>query len=280
MQKAVFDELTVLYRAHESRTGCAELCQDTTGTKRIRVRICSPPLQKELLTQLAPSIPVRLSSGILDLLLPWQEGQTLAEWLYAVQPGLGQRRDACLSLLAELIAFPVAPCLTALSAETENLCFAAQHCHLRRLPRLSHWHLGIQEPAMVRAAALLVRQILTEGQSKSSRHRFPMELQLILQRCDLGDYTRWESLQQDLAALPDALYPASRLLQRLRTRLQRTVMRHIPAAIRVIVALLAAAALVSLASALRTWHNEQKNTWPGMTQVGDQVLHQQEEGEQ
>lgn len=280
MQKAVFDELTVLYRAHESRTGCSELCQDASGAKHIRVRIRNPMMQKEILSQLAKRIPARLSSGVLDLLLPWQDGQTLAEWLYASKPNLGQRRDACLSLLADLIAFPTVPSLIALSAAPENLCFTAQHCHLQRLPNLSVWHPGMQAESMIRSVASLMKEILTTGQSKNSQYRFPVEMQLVLLRCDLGNYTSWDSLQQDLVALPDELHPVGWFFQKIRAWLCRIAARYVPTATRVIVVLLAVAALLSLASAYRTWQSEQKNTWPGMMEVGDQVLYQEEEGVQ
>lgn len=280
MQKAIFDDLTVLCRAHESLAGCSELCQDVSGAKTIRVRICNPIMQKEILSQLTRNIPARLSCGVLDLLLPWQEGQTLSEWLYAVKPNLGQRRDACLALLAELITFPAVPSLITLSTTTENLCFTARHCHLQLLPDLSNWHPGMGEKSMIGSVASLIKEILIANQSKHSRHRFPVEMQLILLRCDLGSYTGLDSLQQDLAALPDELYRVGWFLEKKRAWLYRIAARYLPTAIRVIVVLLAMAALLSLISAYRTWQSEQKNTWPGMNTVGDQVLDQEEEGMQ
>lgn len=280
MQKASSDELSVLYRVHESLAGCSELCQDISGAKTIRVRICNPIMQKEILSQLTRNIPARLSCGVLDLLLPWQEGQTLSEWLYAVKPNLGQRRDACLSLLADLITSPAVPSLITLSTITENLCFTARHCHLQLLPDLSNWHPDMQEKSMICSVASLIKEILITNQSKNRQHRFPIEMQLILRRCDLGSYTGLDSLQQDLAALPDELYRAGWFLDKNRAWLHRIATRYIPKAIHVIIVLLAIAALLSLFNAYRAWQSEQKNTWPGMTTVGDQVLDQEEEGMQ
>lgn len=278
MQKTAFDELTVLCRTQESRAGCAEVCQDASGAKTVRVRIRHPDIQKEVLAQLRECFPACLSDGVLDLLLPWREGKTLAEWLYTAKPSLGQRRDACLSLLADLIALSAAPGLIALSAATENLCFTAQHCHLQLLPDLTIWHPGIGAAQMVGSVARLMQEILVAGQSAGDRYRFPAEMQLILRRCDLGAYVGWDLLQQDLAALPDDLRPVDWFLRQARARLYRIVNRYIPVVIRILVAVLAVAALLSLVSAYRTQRSEQKNTWPGMAVVGDQVLHG-EEGE-
>ena len=280
MQQAIFEGLTVLYRAHNSQAGCSELCQDASGAKEIRIRIRNPAIQKEVLAQSKAHLSVRLSQGVLDLLLPWQEGQTLPAWLSATQPSLGQRRDCCLSLLAELIGFPVVPSLIALSAATENLCFVSQRCYLQLLPKLSVWRSGITPEQMIHSVAALIKEILTANLSAADQRRFPVEMQLFLLRCDLGAYSQWDSLQQDLAALPEELLPADWFLQKIRARIEQTATRYAPMTMRIVAACLAVAALLSLVGTYRIWENNQNSTWRGMPTVGDQVLHQEEEGAQ
>lgn len=278
MTQTAFDGLTVLCRATESREGCAELCQDPTGLRLIRLRIQKPTLQKAILVQLSPNIPARMTGHTLELLLPWQDGETLAEWLYAAKPNLGQRRDVCLSLLAGLIGSPMPSDLITLSAQAENLCFSSQQCTLLLFPDLALWRSPLRKRHMVQAIAALVNEILTRGLSKWTRFRFPEELKLILLRCSQGDYTNWESLQQDLSALPEALNPIGQCFQPIRIKLQDAADRYGFLAARILVGGLAIAALLSLVSAVRVWHHTQTSLWPGMTTVGDQVLHREEGG--
>lgn len=278
MTQTTFDGLTVLYRATESREGCAELCQDPTGLRRIRIHIQKTALQKAVLVQLSPNIPARMTGHTLELLLPWQDGETLAEWLYTAKPNLGQRRDACLSLLAGLIGSPIPSDLITLSAQSENLRFTSQQCTLQLFPDLALWRSPLRKRHMVQAIASLVNEILTRGLSKWDRFRFPEELKLILLRCSHGDYTNWESIQQDLSALPEALNPIGQCFQPIRTRLQDAADRYGFLAARILVGGLAIAALLSLVSAVRSWHHTQTSLWPGMTTVGNQVLHREEDG--
>lgn len=276
MKQTAFEDLQVLSRERESRAGCAEQCQDAAGDRVIRVRIFRPDIQRDVLAHLTSQLPVRLSADALELLLPWRDGQTLEAWLYAAKPGLGQRRDACLSLLADLMVEPAPPVLIALSADAENLRFAPQGVFLRLLPDLENWHRAMGPRDTVQAAAFLMGQLLTQGFSPWERRRFPEELQLILRRCGAQGYTRWDTLQQDLAALPDTLVPPGRVLLRAEARLRRLRERCGPMAVRVTVAALAAAALLSLAGAVQTWYSRRGGMWPGITAVGDQVLRGEE----
>lgn len=272
MTQTPFDGLTVLCRERESQAGCVELCRDPTGTQVLRVRIRKPALQEAVLMEFSKAVPVCLSEGTLDVLLPWREGQTLERWLDDTGPGLGQRRDVCLSLLADLIGTPVGPVLVGLSARTENLRFTARQCQLQLSPQLTDWHPGQNEEDMVRQAALLAEKILTQGQDTWDRRRFPEELHLIQLRCDSGTYGRLEELQQDLAALPDRLLPTGWLLHVALERLRQWAAQYGPWAARAVAAALTVAALLSLAGACRIWWNDQKHTWPGVTRIGGQIL--------
>lgn len=276
MTQADFDRLTVLCLAPESREGHTELCQDPTGLRWIRLYIQKPALQKTILIQLPQHVSARMTGRALELLLPWQDGETLTEWLYNANPDLGQRRDMCLSLLSGLIGSSMPPDLIALSAQEENLRFSTQLCTLQLIPNLTSWHFPLHQASMVQAVALLVKEILTRGLSRWDHFRFPDELRLISLRCEQGDYTCWETLQQDLTVLPEALNPIGQCFQPIRIRLQDAADRYGFLAARILVGGLAIAALLSLASAVRVWHHTQTTLWPGMTTVGSQILHREE----
>lgn len=123
MGRELFDGLRVLRVEWESENGRAELCLARDSARWIRLRAAPPACQRELLAALGERAPARLEGGALELLLPWEEGVPLGQWLYERGPGLGGRRDACLSLLADLLDSGWPPCLTVLSAREENLCF-------------------------------------------------------------------------------------------------------------------------------------------------------------
>lgn len=163
MRSTPFDELSVLYRTGESRARCAELCRDLQGSRVIRVRINEPAIQQSILPKLPDGIPVRLTGQTLEVLLSWRDGQTLEEWLYTCKPNLGQRKDACLSLLAELLAPPVTPDLVALSAKPETLRFTAGQEFLQLFPWLDRWRPDLDSRDMVNAVSRLLTVILTRG---------------------------------------------------------------------------------------------------------------------
>ena len=64
MRPARFDRLYTVRLAHESRNGCAEVCREPDGALRIRLRMQSAPLQREVLKGLDASIPVRLEGEV------------------------------------------------------------------------------------------------------------------------------------------------------------------------------------------------------------------------
>lgn len=277
MVQTTFDSLQLLCRATESLEGRAELCQDSTGLRCIRLSIQSPALQKAILLRLSQDTPVRMTGRVLELLLPWQDGESFSQWRCAVHPNLGQRRDQCLSLLAGLIGSSLPPDLVVLSAQMENLRISTGQCVLLAYPDLARWHYPFHPEQAVQAAASLMYEMLTQGFSKWERFRFPEELQLVLLRCSQRDYTCWESLQQDLAALPDDLNPIGWRLRSIRSRLQAVADRYGFSAARILVCVLILAALLSLASAVRVWYHTKGMLWPGMTTVGSQILHREED---
>lgn len=277
MAQTTFDRLQLLCRAVESREDWAELCQDPTGLRYIRLCIQTPALQKAILLRLSQDIPARMTGPVLELLLPWQDGESFSQWLNTVHPNLGQRRDLCLSLLAGLISSSPPPDLLVLSAQVENLRLSAQQCSLLFYPDLARWHYPFRPEQAVQAVASLVHEILTQGLSKWDHFRFPEEFRLVLLRCSQRDYTRWESLQQDLAALPDDFNPIGSRLRSLRSRLQDAADRYGAPAARILVCVLILAALLSLASAVRVWYHTKRSLWPGMITVGSQILQQEED---
>lgn len=277
MNPTPFDGVRVLCRTEESRAGCTELCRDPLGGRKIRVRIDEPAIQQSVLSKLPSGIPVRLAGQTLEVLLPWWDGQTLEEWLYTCKPNLGARRDACLSLLAGLLANPVPPDLIVLSARPENLRFTTDHGFLQILPQLDRWQSDLDEQSMVNAVAGLMAIILTEGYDAWQRMRFPEELQLFLLQSKTG-CSGWEGMQQELAALPDHLLAAGWFLRRYFSRLRDMWNRCGPLLLRATAAVLVVAALFSLTGAFLSWRREQKSTWPGMVTVGDQTLNNEEGG--
>lgn len=272
MPREPFDSLRVVSREFECRSGCAEVCRDADGTRRIRLRLVSEACQTELLGALDSGIPVRLEQGVLELLLPWHSGVSLDQWLYERRPGLGQRRDACLSLLRQQIESHLPPCLTVLSARTENLLFTEHGACLQYLAAPGRWESGLGQPQAVRAAAGLICEILTRDMDDRQRRCFPEELRLLLQRTREEGYTDWGQLQRDVAALPDELprlgIPGRAAARRVAVWLRK----HGRAAATAVAALLFVAALLSLAAAYRVWSNGRRNTWPGMPTVGTQSL--------
>lgn len=276
MGQAAFDGLTVLYRTQESKNGCVELCTDAQCVRWMRICIYAPTLQRRVLGQLPEGAAIRMAGRRLEVLSPWQDGQTLEEWFQAVQPTLGQRRDLCLTLLKWLMTCPMGPDLLTLSAQTENLRVTGRGAVLLLCPVLNCWQPGLEMGDLVREAAGLMKQILTQGFSSGQRRRFPDELVLILLRCQADTYTRWEDLQQDVANLPNDLRPVGELLCRLRDWLVRLVRRYGPVLTKAAVLVLAVAALFSLVNAVGSRSRDRHNLWPGMMTVGDQDLRGEE----
>ena len=271
MDKAVFDDLRVLRREYEGKSGCSEVCRDSSGQFYIRLQIRSRRCQKEYLTSKPPA-PVRLDRGILEVLLPYQDGGLMGPWL-AQEPSLAQRRNACLFLLAQCLDLQVAPSVTMLSARLENLRFTDQSAWLQLLPDWNDWRSDNEPGSEVAAIAALCRHILTDGYSPLQIHQFPRELQLFCARQECGGYQTWSQLQHDLAAIPDYLLP---LAASYRSRLRRNVgcvKRWIKPAACIAVIILAVMALFSLWGAYQHQRSQNREpTWPGMVSVGDQQL--------
>lgn len=272
MTKKTFKDLTLLCRTGACANGCAEVCRDPSGVRLIRLRIARTSLQRSLLRDRPADLPVRMQGCTLELLLPLAQGQTLREWLYFRHPDLGQRREVCLRLLAELLTHPVPAALLALSARTENLRLEEQAARLAWFPCLEGWKPGRDQGAAVQAVSRLAAEILTRGLAEGQRYRFPPELRLVLLRADAGAYDNWQALQQDLAALPDALEPRCRWLRTRAGPVRAWWQRFRAPVLRVVVGLLAAVALLSLAQTLQARQRRRQDSWPGMAQVGNQVL--------
>lgn len=271
MGKAVFDDLRVIRREYEGKNGCSEVCRATNGQLYIRLQIRSRRCQKEYLTSKSPA-PVRLVQGILEVLLPYQDGVLIESWLKQ-EPSLAQRRSACLSLLTQCLDLQTAPSVTSLAARLENLRFMDQSAWLQLLPDWNDWRSEVEPGSDVTAIAALCRHILTDGYSPLQSHQFPRELQLLCTRQECGGYQTWSQLQQDLAAIPDNLLP---LAATYRTRARRQIVwikRWAKPAACIAVALLAVMALISLWGAYQEWRSRNNEpSWPGMVSVGDQQL--------
>ncbi|MBD5147987.1 MAG: hypothetical protein HDT19_04270 [Oscillibacter sp.] len=278
MRRALFDSLRTLRLERESGNGCVELCREPDGTRWTKLRITAPACQRECLAALGQSVPVRLENGVLELLLPWREGLSLRQWLYEQNPTLGQRRDACLSLLEQQLSLRgrLPPCLTALAAEPGNLVNDGTGLFLQYIPNFQSWEPDMTEAQAVRALADVIYQVLAA--EWDGRGRVPAEVRLLRLRRSGQSYTNWGQLQRDLAAVPDNPPRAGSIL---RARARRTLngLRRVGSILlRVLAVLLFAAALLSLAMAYRQRSIERQSAWPGMPQVGDQDLRSGEGG--
>lgn len=280
MQRVRFDQLHTVRLERESRNGCAELCREPDGTRWIKLRITSPAIQREILNTLDESIPVRIENGDLELLLPWQEGVSLRQWLFERTPTLGQRRDACLSLLEQQVELrgKLPPCFTALFANIENLALEGIIAHLQYLPELRNWEPDIGEPQAICAVAAVICELLTLNLEKWPFGQMPAELQLLYRRQRGHDYTDWGQLQRDVAAIPDELPRIKPVLRAYILRIQTWLSRYGIYILRILAAALLAAALLSLLSVSLQRRNQSGPVWQGMPQVGDQDLRNEEGG--
>lgn len=84
MGPAAFDRLTVLCRTQECKNGCVELCEDIEGVRWMRVCIQNAALQRRALSQMPEGSDARMAGRRLEVLAPWQDGQTLTEWFQTV----------------------------------------------------------------------------------------------------------------------------------------------------------------------------------------------------
>lgn len=275
MDRTVFDSLRVIRRERESRTGCADICERSDGSLHIRLRLNTPECQREYLEQAGGAEPVRIEQGVLEVLYPYRDGTTFRNWLYEREPGLGQRRDACLSIVAQCVQDGVPPCILEASADVSDLRFGEDSASLQYLPDWTHWAAGSTQPSAVRAAARLFEQILTQGVSLTKRRWMPDELKLVCTRAKQKDYLDWGQLQRDIAALPED-YPRARgMIESAVRRIRAVLQRFAEPAACAVVGLLLIAALLSLTNALREWAFDREKTWPGMDTVGGQELRQE-----
>ncbi len=280
MQRARFDRLSIVRLERESRNGRAEVCREPDGTRWVKLCVKAPGCQRELLDALDKTIPVRLENGDLELLLPWHEGISLRQWLHERTPTLGQRRDACLSLLEQQVELrgKLPPCLTALAASVDNLAVADRAVSLQYLPEFRRWEPGMGETQAVRAVAGVICEILAPEPGRWSRGRLPEELQLLYRRQEGQGYASWGQLQRDVAAIPDELPRITAVWRSHVRRVRRWLSRYGEYILRILAAVLLAAALLSLLSAYRRRRAEDKPVWQGMPQVGDQDLRNGEGG--
>ncbi|MCI9391239.1 MAG: hypothetical protein HFF65_02420 [Oscillospiraceae bacterium] len=280
MSRGPFDRLHTVRLVHESRIGCTEVCRAPDGTRWVRLQVYSTDCQREILNGLDESIPVRLENNVLEMLLPFHEGISLREWIFEQKPALGQRRDVCLSLLEQQIENKLPPCIIALSANPENLVIAGNSMFLQSLPELRRWELGMTGPRAVCALAGTIYGVLSEKTELRRGERTPEELFLIDLRQKEENYTGWDQLQRDVAAIPDAPPRINLVPYRHIRRIRGWLHRYGRYILRALAALLFTVALLSLFSAYRRYvQNENQSTWQGMPLVGDQNLRNEEGGE-
>jgi len=249
------------------------VCEDDTGERVVRLSLLDEACQKEFLSAADPaSAPMLLEQDVLEVLYPFEDGESLKEWLYNQRPSLGQRRDMCLSLLSGCAACPTAPSVLVLGARVENLRFSQQDAWLLYLPDWSGWRAGLRMGDGVAAVAGLCREILTGGMSRWDSLRWPDELRVFCLREEDGVYRDWGELSRDLTELPDSLKSLKEALRRLLAELERKTRKVRKPVLCAVVCILLVAAVLSLAAAFRVWNNDRKNTWPGMTPIGNQQL--------
>lgn len=275
MKRVRFDRLYTVRLESESQNGRTEVCREPDGTRWVKLCIRAPDCQREILNALDERVPVRLERGVLEVLIPWQEGISLQEWLYERTPTPGQRRDACLSLLARQMDAPLPDCLIALSARPENLVVTGNgSAALQCLPDLRAWEPGLGEAQAVCAVSAVINKVLTPEPGKLTG--ISEELQLMRRRQMERDYTSWSQLQRDVSAVPDKPPHINRLWLSGMRRMQGRVFRWSKYILRLLAALLLAAALLSLILTYRQRRNETGPVWQGMPQVGGQDLRNEE----
>ncbi len=280
MRRALFDSLHTLRLERESKNGCVELCRAPDGTRWTKLRLTAPACQRECLAVLGKNLPVRLENGVLELLLPWREGLSLRQWLYEQNPTLEQRRDACLTLLEQQLELRgrLPFCLTVLAAAPENLVNNGTGLLLQYIPNLQGWEPGMTEAQAVRALAGVIYEVLVTEADWAHRGRIPAEVRLLRFRQSEQCCIDWGQLQRDLTAIPDHPPRVSSILRARAQRAWDSLCRMWPLLLRVLAALLFAAALLSLAMAYRRQGGKEPGAWPGMPQVGDQDLRNGEDG--
>lgn len=269
-----FRGLRLVCREWESAAGYSDVCQGEDGGYCIRLSLAGEDCQRDFLRWVSPEdAPMLLERETLRVLYPWTEGMRLREWLYKRRPGLGARRDACLSLLAHCVEVRAAPCVLVLSAREENLRFSLQDDgRMLFLADWGHWRAGMDEGDGVAAAAGLCREILTRDLRWWERWLWPDELRVVCMRVQDGGYRDWGELSRDLSDLPDGLKSPVETVRGWLGELERKSRRFRKPALCVLTCALVLAAILSLASAFRVWQGEKKNIWPGMNPIGDQEL--------
>lgn len=280
MRRALFDSLHTLCLERESKNGHTELCREPDGTRWTKLRLTVPACQRECLSMLEQSVPVRLENGALELLLPRREGLPLRQWLCDQAPTLGQRRDACLSLLEQQLTLRgrLPPSLTILAAEPGNLVNDGTGLFLQYIPNFQDWEPGMTQAQAVCALAEVICEVLVAEADWARRGRIPPEVRLLRLRSSKQSYADWGQLQRDLAAIPDNPPRADSILRARAQRAWNRLRRFGPFLLRGVAGLLAAAALLSLTMAYRQRSGEPQSVWPGMPQVGDQDLRSGEDG--
>lgn len=264
-----FESLTVLSRILVDKKGFTDLCRTDAGEKEICISILDRRMQEGLLLELDRSIPVLFEAGCLKLLLPWQEGRSLKEWIFYENPSFVQRRRACMSLLEQLLTQPIPAGLLLMCARVDNLRFDREAVRLQLFPELNRWNQETEEADAIPKIAEMMVQILTDGLSCRVDQEYPDELKLLLIRSSSGAYRTLEMLQADLNRLPDELASRVRRLIAFRNRIYTLANRCRPAAVRIVAVVLVLAALVSAGGALLRWLNAaEEEKWPGIPQIG------------
>lgn len=278
MTRERFNQLYTVRLEHESRNGCAALCQEPDGTRWTKLSLIHPTCQREFLDVLDENVPVRLEGGVLEVLLPWQEGLSLSQWLQEQTPTLGQRRDACLALLEQQLELrgKLPPCVTALSACSENLVWKEGGLSLQYLPDLRNWCSGMTQAQAICGVASVIWEAIAPASGWDDS--LPEELKLLYLRQREREYTSWGQLQRDVAQIPDGLPQLASIWRPRIQRLKEQLCRYGKYILAALAAVLLTAAIFSLAAAFRQSRKDTGPIWPGMPQVGDQDLRGEEGG--
>lgn len=278
MKAERFEKLIIRSRILEGEKGYTELCQRETGEKEIRVSILDPSLQECLLLQSDGTLPLRMRGDCLEILFPWQEGQSLKEWIFYGKPDFAQRKKACLSLLEQMVTQPVPVDLLALSARKENLRFGPEGLRLQIFPELGNWTQELGTAQAVRSVAELVTLILSDTMENRIDQEPSDELKLLIQRSGAGAYQSWELLQADLYRIPDQPALRMRKLLSIKKSIQGMVQKWKKKILPFAVIVLVLTALVSAASAFVQWREKvQAERWPGIIRIGRETIAGEEE---
>lgn len=270
MNRAALDSLRNVQCWAQNKIGKTNICEALDGTWYAKIEIYNQECQRELLPVLGENFPARLAGDTLEICFPYIDGDAWDTWEKQNKPELGARRDQCLSILQNLIEARVPSNLIVLITDKKGIVIYQGKAILRYLPDFSHWKKDLSEREASMALARLFDELLSDKLSK--RKNLPLEQMLIKRRIAENNYESFAQLQRDIAALPDMIPPIQPVWNKFSRFWKKHGAKISFLAVRVIFVCLTLLTILSVVAAVRRHLAEKKAAWPGVTQIGDQVI--------